>query len=143
MKQLLDYFSRLGSKYHLRFSGQEILTDCIFGFDGINKKILVLSGIQQGRYSEQVIDLDKVSRCTVKKYYGSIQANALATTPLDQYLEKLEVAVTFHNEEKTVAIPFYKTPGSALSELPQLERKAKRWNTLLSKLLKKRNHHAQ
>lgn len=139
MKQLLDYFSRLGSKYHLNFSGQEILKDCILGFDGVNKKLLLLSGIGQGLYREQVIDLNEVSRCSVKKYYGRIKANALATASLDQYLEKMEVQMDFHNNKEAVVIPFYKPASSTLNELPQLEQKARRWKTLLAKLLPKNN----
>ena len=138
MKQLLEYFSRLGSKYQLRFSGQEILTNCILGFDGVNRKLLVL----RNDYRDYVIDLNTVSRFAVKKYYGSIQANALNTTSLDHYLEKLVVEVNFHNNT-AVDIPFYETTVSTLGELPQLETKARRWNTLLSKLLKKRRYHAK
>src|ERR1044072_2899941 len=95
MKQLLDYFSRLGTKYNLNFSGQEILKDHILGLDGIQRKLLVLSGIHSGRLHDCIIDLNEVRSCSLKKYYGKILANGLTSKKLEQYIEKIWLHIDF------------------------------------------------
>lgn len=136
MNKLLDYFSRLGSRYNLNFSGLEVLKDGIIGFDGIKRKLLVLSGVKKGHLQEYVIDLSDVKTCSVKKYYGKINANGLRHKRLEQYLEKMVMHFDFHSKKQAVDILFYKPAHDTIHELPQLEQKAQKWKRLLSKLLK-------
>jgi phosphoenolpyruvate synthase/pyruvate phosphate dikinase len=134
MKQLSDYFSRLGSKYNMAFSGQEILRDCIMGFDGIQKKLLVLSGIKKGPFREHIIDLNEAISCSVKKYYGRIDANGLRKKQLDQYLEKMVLQFGFRSKREPADILFYTRIYNDISELSVLEQKARKWRELLSKI---------
>jgi hypothetical protein len=134
MKQLLDYFSRLGTKYNLNFSGQEILKDHILGLDGIQRKLLVLSGIHSGHLHDCIIDLNEVRNCSLKKYYGRILANELRSKKLEQYLEKIWLHIDFNTGQQGADILFYKQADQPIDELPNLEQKARRWKDLLSKL---------
>jgi hypothetical protein len=135
MKRLLDYFSRLGSKYNLTFSSQEVLRNCIVGLDGIQRKLLVLSGTNNGPLSEYVIDLNEVSHCSVKKQYGSIEVNGLRKRKLEQYLEKMSLNFKFLIEKQPANIQFYKQTENHISELPELESRAEKWKIILSKML--------
>jgi uncharacterized pyridoxamine 5'-phosphate oxidase family protein len=135
MKRLLDYFSRLGSKYNLTFSSQEVLRNCIVGLDGIQRKVLVLSGTNNGPLSEQIIDLNLVSQCSVKKQYGHIAVNGLRKRKLDHYLEKMSLNFKFLTEEQPANIQFYGHTDNHISELPALEHKVEKWKVVLSKML--------
>lgn len=135
MKQLIDHFSRVGSKYNLAFSSQEILKDCIMGFDGIQRKLLVLSGINKGAFRPYIIDLNEVISCSVKKYYGRIGANGLQKRKLEQYLEKMVLHFGFRSKKEPADILFYKQTDNDIIELPELERKAGKWRDILSKML--------
>jgi hypothetical protein len=135
MKRLLDYFSRLGSKYNLTFSSQEVLRSCIIGLDGVQRKLLILSGINNGPLSEYVIDLNDVSNCSVKKEYGRIQVNGLRKRKLEQYLERMTLNFKFLIEKQPAGIPFYRQTENSVSELADLEDKAERWKVILSKML--------
>lgn len=134
MKQLLDYLSRLGSKYNLTFSGQEILGDSIMGLDGVQKKLLIVSGILDDRPHHDVIDLNEVNSCSVKKYYGRINANGLKNRELNQYLEKIMLQLGFQKKQPA-DILIYKRTDNDIRELPELELKAKKWMELLSTIL--------
>lgn len=135
MKRLLDYFSRLGSKYNLTFSSQEVLRNCIVGLDGRQRKVLVLSGTNNGPLSEYVIDLNQVSHCSVKKQYGNIEANGLRKRKLEQYLERMSLNFKFLIEKQPANIQFYKQTENHISELPELESRAEKWKIILSKML--------
>jgi hypothetical protein len=135
MKRLLDYFSRLGSKYNLTFSSQEVLRSCVIGLDGVQRKLLILSGINNGPLSEYVIDLNEVSNCSVKKEYGRIQVNGLRKRKLEQYLERMTLNFKFLIEKQPADIPFYKQTENHVSELAGLEDKAEKWKVILSKML--------
>jgi hypothetical protein len=135
MKRLLDYFSRLGSKYELTFSSQEVLRNCIIGLDGVQRKLLILNGISNGALTEYVIDLNQVSNCSVQKQYGRIHVNGLRKRKVEQYLEKMTLHFRFLMEKQPADIPFFKQAENNISELRELEDKAEKWKTILSKML--------
>jgi hypothetical protein len=135
MKQLLDYLSRLGSTYKLTFSGHLILKDYIIGLDGVQRKLLVLRGIAHEKPEHYLIDLNEVDSCTIKMHYGHISVNGLKQRKLEQYLEKMSLHFKFLRSAVPADIVFYKRPDNLVSELPELEQKAKKWKELLSKML--------
>lgn len=134
MKQLLDYLTSLGSRNNLTFSDQEILGDCIMGLDGEQKKLLIVSGIFADLPHHQVIDLNEISSCAVKKYYGRINVNGLKNRELNQYLEKIVLQLEFHSKEQPADFLIYKRTDNDIRQLPELELKAKKWMELLSSI---------
>jgi len=131
MKLLLEYITKLGSGNNLTFSSQEILKHCLIGLDEEKKKMLVVSGIPEGRPHHAVIDLNEVSGCAVKKYYGRIDVNGLVNKGLNQYLEKMVLQIEFLSKKQTADILIYKQTDNDIRELPVLELKAKKWMELL------------
>jgi hypothetical protein len=143
MKLLSDYLTELGSGHNLNFSRQEILRHCIIGLDDMKKKILIVSGIIERRPHHYVIDLNEVSSCSVKKYYGRINVNGLKNRELNHYLEKIVLQFEFHSNKQSAEILIYKRTDNDIRELPELELKAKKWMELLAEIsprsLKKKN----
>jgi hypothetical protein len=135
MKQLLNYLTRLGSRYNLTLSHQEVGKSYIIGLDGVQKKLLVVSGFLKGRLHHQLIDLNEVISCSVKKYYGKINVNGLKNRALNQYLNKIDLQLEFHSKKQPADILFYKRTENDLRELPELELKARKWMELLSEII--------
>jgi hypothetical protein len=134
MNHLLNRFSKLVSGYDLHISGQAILKTCLVGLDGVNRKLIVQQN-SNGRY--QVIDLDEVSSCSVKKHYGSIYSGVLRHHQLDQYLEKISLCFDFKTGNEPVEIPFYQLGSDPVNQVPELEQKAKDLEVVLTKMLSK------
>lgn len=143
MKLHLDYLTQLGSTYNLTFSRQEILKDFMLGLDDMKKKLLIVSGINEGCLHPYIIDLNEISSCSVKKYYGRINVNGLKSSELNQYLEKIVLQIEFHSNKQSADVLIYKRTDNDIRELPELELKAKKWVELLSKIspnsLRKKN----
>ena len=143
MKLLLAYLTKLGSEQNLSFRVQEILKHCLIGLDERKKKVLIVSGITEGQPHHFVIDLNEVSGCSVKKYYGRINVNGLVNRGLNQYLEKMDLQIELHSKKQPADILIYKQTDNDIRELPKLELKARKWMELISRIspnfLKKEN----
>ena len=134
MHALFHRFSESGSKNSLTFSGQEVLSDCILGLDGMHRKLLILK-VQEGAVKDTVIDLAEVKTCSVKKQYGTINIDGLKHRKLDQYLQWMGLRFEFHKGRPAIEVPFYRHPTHSLYQLQSLEQKARFWETMLSKML--------
>jgi hypothetical protein len=133
MNSLLKHFSVLGSENELVFSSQQVLKNCVIGLDGTRRKLLVVK--REGNlFGSFIIDLDEVKNCTVKKIYGTINADGLIDKKLDQYLQK--VVLHFDLLEKpAVEVMFYNHIADNIFEAKELEQKARAWESILSKML--------
>jgi hypothetical protein len=127
-------FSKLGSKYRLSFTSQEVLKRRIIGLDAIMQQILVYEILDNG-VDWYLINLKDVKGCTVKKIYGSIDANDFDKKQLEDYLEVIALEFYFKSSQKTVALPFYIKLQNAPEEIPELDHKAKDWEVILGKML--------
>jgi hypothetical protein len=137
MNTLLNRFTESGTKNGLTLSSQEILNDVVIGLDGIRRKLLIQSESKEEAYS-QVIDLDEVKSCSVIKHYGAINAGGLKNSKLEQHLEKLVLHFDFDDGKLPFEIPFFRHIDNHIYLLPERERKAKHWETILSKMLQPR-----
>lgn len=134
MNHLLDQFSQAGSLLQFTFSSQEILKDAILGLDGARRKLVVVKRSSENVYNTLVIDLFAVNRCSVKKQYGTINSGELKTRKPEQYLEEIVLHFEVAGKEP-VEIVFYKHFDNHLTEIAELEAKAKQWETILSKMI--------
>jgi hypothetical protein len=132
MNQLLKYFSQAGTENELSFSSQEILKNSVFGLDGVQRKILVVTR-EDDFFGSFIIDLREVINCSVKKIYGTINVGDLKKARLEQYLEKIVLHFDMNNNS-SVEIVFYKHFNNHLLEAIELEQKAKHWDAILSKM---------
>jgi hypothetical protein len=134
MSQILNHFSKVGSDYDLSFSSQEILKQCVFGLDGLHRKILIIKTENEQRVNK-VIDLDEVRSCSVKRTFGSINAGDLKKKKLEQHLQKIVLQFEFSNNKLPIEIPFYDHGEYNIYQLSHMEQKAKHWQAILSKLI--------
>ena len=126
--------SNLGSKFNLSFSSHEMLSSKIIALDGIKRKLIVAE-----RNNElgcpYIIELTKVAAITVKKIYNSIKAGELKTRRIEEFLESILLQFEFGNKKDPIVLPFYEGKINEIHDLPRLERRARSWQLMLSKLL--------
>jgi hypothetical protein len=136
MNQFLTRFRELGSLHHLVFSSHEKLHHAALGVDGIHRKLLLLTTGNETPDAEYLVDLDEVKSCFVKKHYGSIRAAGLQHKKLDQYLKKISLCIEFKNGRPPVEALFYHNAFANIYQARKMEKKARHWETMLSKMLK-------
>ena len=134
MSHILNLLSRVGSEYNLSFSSQEILKPCAFGLDGLNRKILIMKNAGD-EFNTKIIDLDEVRACSIKRTFGCIRAGDLSNKELKQYLQKIVLQFEFRNNKLPVEIPFFDHAEHTIYQLSAIERKAKHWQAILSKMI--------
>jgi hypothetical protein len=132
MNKVLNQFRELGTVFNLTFSGQEILKDCILGFDGVHQKLLVQKNQDENTFHSIVIDLNEVKECTVKKHYGKINSGDLKKRKLEHFLEKIVLQFAFVNNHPPVEVRFYHHSTNHIFDIPVLEQKARHWQAILS-----------
>lgn len=134
MNRILGRVNYLESKYNLGFSSQEILKHCIIAMDGLRRKILVIHNDENAAPSFVLIDLNEVKCCSVKKQYGTIEGGALKKRPLEQYLQSMVLYFELENNKPPVDVLLFDYRRNHVSEIRELEEKAKRWETVISKM---------
>lgn len=133
--ELLLYFRQSVIKHDLAISGQEIINESMIGLDGIKRKLLVVYENKDHVFDSVVLDLNEIKKCTVESVSAIIDNNSSKNNRLDQMLEKIVLRFLFRTGEASYDIPFY-TYSNSVYQLPELQQKAKQWQTYISPLLK-------
>jgi len=131
--ELLNKFNKYGSQNNFSFSSQEILRNAIIGLDGVHRKILVL--FTKDKLQFELIDLQEVHKCRVIKYFKSISMKEWKGKNKEAYCEKIELHFEMNGKKSPIVITFYDKAHNHLFAISELEQKAKRWETLLSKMI--------
>lgn len=126
--------SELGTRFNLSFSSQLVFSNKIIALDGIKKCLLVLDTDKE-LSQPCVIDLNNVAAVTVKKSYGRINQGELKNKGIEDFLKRIDLQFEFSNRSETVVIPFYESEIDDKRERPKLDRNAKNWQMILSKLV--------
>lgn len=125
--------SKWGFAFNLSFSSHEILSTKIIGLDGIKRKLLVAEKNNESG-SPYIIELAKVIAITVKKIYNSIKAGALKTRRMEEFLESVLLQFEYATEKDPIVLPFYERNLNEIQDLRGLEKKARNWQMILSKI---------
>jgi len=133
-EKLLHQFSQLVTANSLSFTSQEILHHGIIGLDGLNKKLLILESNGE-EHSWSVIKLEEVKTCNVKRIYQTINAGTLKKPVMEEHLEKIVLRFELKDEKSRIDVPFFVFSENHIYEIAELEEKAKRWETILSKMI--------
>ncbi|GAA4750355.1 hypothetical protein [Flavisolibacter ginsenosidimutans] len=134
MNDLLQRFSQLGSDHNLSFSSQEVLKDGVIGLDGMHRKLAVLQKRNEDGFHSNVIDLNDVKTCSVKRQYGTIGGSDLQTKKPEQFLEKIVLRFELANGGEPMEVMFYNHIDHVIYQIAELENKAKHWEAILSKM---------
>lgn len=129
---LLRHFSRMGTAHNLSFSCQERFADRVIGLDGIRRKLLILRQTGRRHYHTVVVDLHTVSTCATRTLYS---IPAVQHGPGAECIAQVALEFRFRDHRDPVAIPFYEEGSNTRWELPELARKAKDWEIILSKMI--------
>ena len=125
--------SKWGSALNLSFSSHEILNNKIIGLDGIKRKLLVAEKNNESG-SPYIIELAKVTAITLKKIYKSIKAGALKTRRMEEFLESILLQFEYATDEDPIVLPFYERKLNEIQDLQEVEKKARNWQMILSKI---------
>ena len=132
-EKLLFYLSKIGSQHRLCFTSQEELLNIVIGLDGLQRKLLTAEE-NNGRYDWNIIDLDEVENCSVKKVYDSIKAGGLIRKWIVEYLRTVALRFHFKNDKPSFDLIFYENTVNNIYEMSELESKARKWQAMLSKM---------
>lgn len=130
VKDKYQRLSELGSKFNLSFSSHMVIGNKILALDGIKKCLLVL----ETNNESYIIELDKVASVSVKTIYSSRGSGELNSKGNEAYLNTIELQFEFSNKKGAVCLPFYDCRKDDPQDLPRLERNAKNWQMILSKM---------
>lgn len=128
-KDKFQQLSELGSKFDLSFSSHMVIGNKLLALDGIKKSLLVL----EANNTSYTIELNKVTAVSVKRTYSSITPGELNTKSIEEFLSTIELQFEYDNN-RTVCLPFYDCQKDDPESLPRLERNAKNWQMILSKM---------
>ena len=130
--------SELGTKFNISFTSHELIGNKIIGVDGVQRKILIAEKsniIQEVR----IIPIDEIKTISLKKVYNSILAGALKKRKIGDFLKTLVLQFELRNNSEVFVLPFYESILNKLYDLAGLERKARNWQLMLSKLINTNN----
>lgn len=130
-KDKYQQLSELGTKFDLAFSSHMVIGNKLLALDGIKKSLLVL----ETNNESYIIELNKIVSVSVKKIYSSIGPGALNNIEKEEFLNTIELQFEYSNKEGTVCLPFYNCKKDDPQNLPRLERNAKNWQMILSKMV--------
>jgi hypothetical protein len=133
------HLSELGSKLNLSFSSHLVMGNRIIAFDGLKKK-LVVAEIKNEVSPTCIIDLDQVKTISMKKTYSSIKPGELNKKGLREFLQTIYLQFEYSNEDKTIVLPFYERKIDRFQDLSRLERNARNWQLILSKMVNTQNY---
>ncbi|OQP55773.1 hypothetical protein [Niastella populi] len=126
--------NELGCKFNLSFSSQLVLGDKVIALDGIKRKLLVWE-VNSSLDAAYVIDLNQVSSITLRQIYRSINHGELKHKEIGEFLERTDLQFNYRNTDVTHVVTFYDNGKHPLSDRQKLERNAKIWQMVLSKML--------
>lgn len=135
MRKMLHRLSGKGLENNYMFSSQEVLANGVIGLDAINRRLVTMTRVGMHRFKKIIIYLHEVQKCSVKQVYGAIQSGDLVGGRLDHHLKKIVLQLEYANKEQ-VEIPFYTPQYNSVYQVPELEQKARKWEAMLSRLLK-------
>ena len=134
VKKVFLKLSELGSRLNLSFSSHVLLIDKVIALDGIKKKLLV-ANIADDLESSYMIELNEVKEISVSKTYSNIKPGQLNKKKFNEFLEKILLQFEFKNQDKKIILPFYEFDKHGVQNLDKLERNARIWQMILSKLI--------
>jgi len=130
--------SELGSDYNLSFSSHLNLGSRIIALDGIKKKLLIAE-IKDQVCRSFLVKLDEIRAINIKKIYSNIKAGELTKKSLVDFLKAIYLRFDYDDGEKAIVLPFYESETDRVDDLSRLEKTARNWYILLTKIADTRN----
>ncbi|WP_018614660.1 hypothetical protein [Segetibacter koreensis] len=126
--------TKLAKRRSFDISNKEEVGGNVIALD-VAKRKLLYAKITPHTSSCLIINLNNLEKCTIKKEYHSINAGELKTKKLHQFLKSIFLHFVFKNGSGTLSLPFFDARKEQQVNIEQLEAKAKKWETIVSKVL--------
>ena len=133
IKRVLN-LAKVAKYLRLSFSNFDEVGGGLIAIDTTKKKLLYLKNAP-GTSSCLIVDLSNLKECTVKKQYDSINPGELNKKKLSDFLRSMFLSLRFKNDPAPFSLSLYEAQKDKQHEVEQLEAKAKKWETIFSKLL--------
>jgi hypothetical protein len=127
----LEEFAKTHS---LAISNHDETGAILLALDEVKRKLLYAS-TNAGTSSYLIADLNHLEICTVKKEYKTILAGKLKTKKLHHFLKSIFLNLVFKYGSGTLSIPLFDAQKDRNDNIEILEAKAKKWSSIISKLL--------
>lgn len=124
----------LATKFNLSFSSRLVLRSRVIGLDGVNRRLLVAE-ISDNPESANIIELDHVKSVSVRKTYSGIKAGELDRRGLKEFLNEVHLQFEYVDGDNVFVLPFYERETDDFRNLSMLERNARTWQMILSKMI--------
>lgn len=133
---LIIHFNKLAYNNNLAVTETEILHDMVFGVDELYGKLLILESTGKDKYQHKIIDLDGLMRCTLQKSKQSVFEKGNSGQISEVIVEQVNLLFEFADSREPYELVFYRHIADHIFELSQLEKKALKWQELISKKMK-------
>jgi hypothetical protein len=134
VKKVFLKLSELGSRLNLSFSSHVLLIDKVIALDGIKRKLLVAK-VADDLESPYTIELNQVKEISLRKTYSNIKPGELNKKKFNEFLETILLQFEYKDQGKKVGLPFYESDKHGIQNLDKLERNARVWQMILSKMI--------
>ena len=135
LKSFRQRFKQLGLANNLRFSSQEFLENAAIGFDGINRRLVILVAKSDACCHHYIFYLNELKCCSVKSVFCAASAGRLENNGRKQHLRKLLLCFEYKRAKAALELVIYERKLMPVDEIEVVVRKAKQWEMMLSKLL--------
>jgi hypothetical protein len=126
--------TKFAKRRRLNISKQDEVGGNFIALDVIKRKLLYAKRTP-GTSSCLIIDLNQLEACTIRKEYSSIDAGQLKTKKLQHFLKTILLNLVFKNGAGSLSLPLFDARKEQQVNIEQLEAKAKKWESLVSKVL--------
>lgn len=128
---LLAHLERVGAVHGLSLTHHEILKDKMLGLDVERQTLLFCA--PGTAHTETLIDLTHTATCTVYKQYSRAGVRSENGATAVHGPTQLGLEMTFSNNASPELICFYDSGVNVVHETPELEKKAKEWERLITR----------
>lgn len=134
-KTFFRAFTEAGTSRGISFSSQEMLHDRIIGLDRQHQRLLVFDYIRTELVT--IIKLPDVKDCILTREYQHINFGNDKKAEMEKSMRFILLTFSFKNKPEQFTLSFYDSIRHSVYEMQELEQKARKWETLLSKLITK------
>lgn len=131
IKRLFN-ITKIARKRSLSLSNQDEAGSNVIAVDVQKMKLFYLKKTSKAS-SYQVIDLRTLQKCSIKKEYASISAGELKSKKLHLFLKSIFLKLCFKNDSEVITLPLYQAEIDGPEDVIQVEAKAKKWETIVSR----------
>ena len=82
-----------------------------------------------------VIELDRVNSISIRTTYSNIKPGDLNKKKFDEFLKTIHLQFEYKNGQATFVLPFYESDIIRFKSLSMLEKNARNWQLILSKMI--------